>query len=361
MHYVKHFTIKGVDTKQTACIELQGAPNAATEGAVGVLGIDITSPTHDVYKCVAVNGSIYTWELLSAGMSIISAKISREGALTSTFPYNQLVVPNNYILKVGDLILDSEGYLYRVTAIGANSCTVEYGNTHIGGMASGDNDRRLTVENGKLQLVTESGNVLSELDYLLEDSETIYRNPDTGKITVIGIRTVNGELFRLFVGSKEDYANLKDEQQKNLCAFFTDDDTKDELLSQFREELYPQKCVETVVLVTTTNSDGQTVNVHGLDNLELTEGKTYVFSYLEKNSSHSNTYILHFANKDRTNFSTSVSIFGLSPTSELSYEKILCYNPISKQLYLYIRYTNTDGTSNWERGTRSGTIYYREI
>ena len=38
MHYVKHFKINGVDTKQVACIELQGAPNAATEGAVGVLG-----------------------------------------------------------------------------------------------------------------------------------------------------------------------------------------------------------------------------------------------------------------------------------------------------------------------------------
>ena len=62
MHYVKQFKINGVDTKQVACIELQGVPNATTEGSLGVLGIDVTSPTHDVYKCVAVNGSIYTWE-----------------------------------------------------------------------------------------------------------------------------------------------------------------------------------------------------------------------------------------------------------------------------------------------------------
>ena len=67
MHYVKHFAINGVNTKQVACIELQGPPNAATEGAVGVLGMDVTSLTHEVYRCVAVNGSIYTWQLLAGG------------------------------------------------------------------------------------------------------------------------------------------------------------------------------------------------------------------------------------------------------------------------------------------------------
>lgn len=62
MRYVKHFDINGVDARQVACIELHGAPNAATEGAVGVLGIDVDSPAHKMYKCVAVKGSIYTWE-----------------------------------------------------------------------------------------------------------------------------------------------------------------------------------------------------------------------------------------------------------------------------------------------------------
>ena len=65
MHYVKHFNINGIETKQVACIELHGKPNAATEGAIGALAIDVDSPQRDVYKCVAVNGSIYTWDLLS--------------------------------------------------------------------------------------------------------------------------------------------------------------------------------------------------------------------------------------------------------------------------------------------------------
>lgn len=67
MYYVKHFDVNGVETRQVACIELHGRPNAATEGAVGVLGIDMNSPTHEMYRCVAVKGSIYTWELLTSG------------------------------------------------------------------------------------------------------------------------------------------------------------------------------------------------------------------------------------------------------------------------------------------------------
>ena len=51
MHYVKQFKINDVETKQVACIELHGAPNAATEGAVGVLGIDMDSPSNQMYIC----------------------------------------------------------------------------------------------------------------------------------------------------------------------------------------------------------------------------------------------------------------------------------------------------------------------
>lgn len=69
MHYVNYFEINGVDTRQIPCIVRRGKPNAATEGCVGALAMDVSSPTHDVYKCVAVNGSIYTWELFSSGSS----------------------------------------------------------------------------------------------------------------------------------------------------------------------------------------------------------------------------------------------------------------------------------------------------
>lgn len=131
MHYVKQFNINGVATKQVACIELHGKPNAATEGCVGVLGVDVDSPTHDVYKCVAVNGSIYTWELLSSGMSILSATISGRGAETIQFPYVNLLTPAMYLIKVGDLVLDKEGYLYQISALDSTYCVAKYTGTQI--------------------------------------------------------------------------------------------------------------------------------------------------------------------------------------------------------------------------------------
>lgn len=128
MHYVKHFEMNGVDTKQVACIELQGKPNAATEGAVGLLGIDVSSPTHEVYKCVAVNGSIYTWELLSSGLSIMSASDSGNGASTWSVSYDDLNTPEGYVVKIGDLIVDAECYLYRIYSLSSKSCRARYCN-----------------------------------------------------------------------------------------------------------------------------------------------------------------------------------------------------------------------------------------
>ena len=131
MNYVKQFKICGVDTKQVACIELHGKPNAATEGALGVLGIDIDSPLHEVYKCVAVNGSIYTWELLSSGMSILTSSVSGGESKSVNFPYTSMRIPSGYVVKAGDLIIDKESYLYQVTGIGTSSCDAEYVGTQL--------------------------------------------------------------------------------------------------------------------------------------------------------------------------------------------------------------------------------------
>lgn len=146
MHYVKQFKINGVDTKQVACIELQGKPNAATEGAIGVLGIDMTSSLHDVYKCVAVSGSIYTWELLSSGLSIMSASISGGGTESVQFPYANLRTPAMYVVKIGDLILDSEGYLYQIDSLNTTYCVATYCGTQV--VAFGKSAYALAVEHG---------------------------------------------------------------------------------------------------------------------------------------------------------------------------------------------------------------------
>ena len=198
MKYVKHFTINGIDTTQVGCIELQGRPNAATEGAVGLLGIDVTSPTHDVYKCVAVNGSIYTWELLSSGMSVLSANITGEGGMTKTFPYSDLRIPDNYLIKRGDLILDSEGYLYQISAIRNEACDTTYTSVHLTG-GNGGKDYKLQIVDGKLQLVTEKGAVMSTVDYPINDNISVVSDIE-GKTKVIGVYTINDSLLRFFVG-----------------------------------------------------------------------------------------------------------------------------------------------------------------
>lgn len=131
MAFVKGFDINGINTIQTACIELQAPPNAATEGAVGLLAIDMSSPTKDVYKCVAVNGAIYTWELLSSGMSILNSSESGKGSATATFTYSALRMTVSYVVKVGDLILDSKGYLYRITKLDKTNCSAEYCNLYL--------------------------------------------------------------------------------------------------------------------------------------------------------------------------------------------------------------------------------------
>ena len=146
MHYVKQFNINGVDTMQVACIELSGKPNTATEGAVGLLGIDMSSPLHEIYKCVAVNGSIYTWELFSSGMSIVSATVSGGGEKSVQFSYDSLKMPLTYMVKVGDLILDNEGYLYQVDSLNATYCGASYCGTQV--VAYGKSAYDLAVQQG---------------------------------------------------------------------------------------------------------------------------------------------------------------------------------------------------------------------
>ena len=146
MHYVKYFNINGVATKQVACIELQGKPNTATEGSVGLLGIDMSSPLHEIYKCVAVNGSIYTWELFSSGLSIVSATISGNGEESVQFPYDNLKTPITYVVKPGDLIIDANGYLYQIESLGAIACNATYCGTQV--VAYGKSAYDLAVQEG---------------------------------------------------------------------------------------------------------------------------------------------------------------------------------------------------------------------
>ena len=86
MNYVKHFNVLGVDAAQIPCIELQGIPTTATEGAVGLLGMNVLSVDHEVYICTEVKGTCYTWIPLKGdgGISITKAEVNTAGELVIT-------------------------------------------------------------------------------------------------------------------------------------------------------------------------------------------------------------------------------------------------------------------------------------
>lgn len=189
MHYVKEFDINGVATKQVACIELHGKPNAATEGCVGVLGIDLDSPTRDVYKCSAVNGSIYTWELLSSGFSIlISNEASRGGvSLPSVeFSYDGLRIPNMYIVKIGDLIISTDAIIFQIDALYSTYCVASYRATIPKGKDGTVSFDKLTDEQ-KASLKGEEGVGISSINtyYCVSDSPTTPPRLDAGWLNSI--------------------------------------------------------------------------------------------------------------------------------------------------------------------------------
>ena len=126
MVYVKHFDILGIETAQIPCVELQGPPTSATEGAVGVLGMDVTSDGREVYLCTAVNGAIYTWQPLKDGKDgtcVIKSEINDNGELI-------LTLSNGNTLNAG-VVKGADGKDGKDGKDGANGTSVT--NTQLNG------------------------------------------------------------------------------------------------------------------------------------------------------------------------------------------------------------------------------------
>lgn len=230
--YVEFLNILDVTTKVIPCITGSGVPDDA-EGAVGCLYMNETNGL--MYKYMTRIDGTKGWEPLTVGMSIISAKISEAGVEEAYFAFNELRTPEYYSMKIGDLIVDTDGYLYQVSQIDSEGCTATYCGTRIGGVASGDKDFRLAVVKGKLQLLTEGGRVLNAVECVSTDGETIVKDPETGILTVTGIKTVDGDILKLFVGTKAKYEEFTPEQQEKLFAIITDGITTDDILAEIKK------------------------------------------------------------------------------------------------------------------------------
>ena len=62
--FVNDMDLFGNRIKQIPCIVGEGSPTESTAGAVGMLYMDTSSNNGDMYKCVKVEDSKYTWEKL---------------------------------------------------------------------------------------------------------------------------------------------------------------------------------------------------------------------------------------------------------------------------------------------------------
>lgn len=70
MNYVESFDLFGVEAKQIPCEKGSGAPTTTTEGDIGCFYMD--THTGDVYKCIAVDSGVYTWEYLGGTPNAIT-------------------------------------------------------------------------------------------------------------------------------------------------------------------------------------------------------------------------------------------------------------------------------------------------
>ena len=313
MHYVKHFNINGVDTKQVACIELNGKPNAATEGYVGVLGIDMTSPLHDVYKCVAVNGAIYTWELLSSGMSIMSARISGGGEKSVQYPYESLRTPPMYVVKVGDLILDKEGYLYQIDSLNSTYCSATYTGTQV--VAYGMSAYALAVENGY------EGTEEEWLESLRAE-----------------LKTVDGGTVKLFVGTQAEYDALPNDEKQNLFAIITDDTAKENF----------EKDIAELKTATTTNAKNIQTNASG-----ISTNKTNI----AKNTTAIATNETGIAT-NKTNIAKNTTAITRIETAPVEKDLNTLGSGNIKAGYYYIDIRDADGMVNYPISYSLGVIYW---
>ena len=152
MNYVKSFNLLGTEVHQLPCIELNGVPTESTEGAVGLLGMDITSESKDIYKCVSAENGMYVWELLSNK----GVTIDEEQLKDTMYNLPIEIIEKNFIHKSTGEKLASAGFSalrYRVFGLSK----IRSVNTQIHGNAG-------WAFYDKEENVISSGNALTDID-----------------------------------------------------------------------------------------------------------------------------------------------------------------------------------------------------
>lgn len=90
---------------------------------------------------------------------------------------------------------------------------------------------KMTVKDGKLQLLCEKGNVLAEADYYQPDGDTVCCDGN-GELCIEGFKNANdpdGKKFRVWVGTQAEYDAIRVKDPR-MMYYITDDTTLDDIL-----------------------------------------------------------------------------------------------------------------------------------
>ena len=118
MNYIESFNLLGVEAQQIPCITGEGAPKTFTEGAVGCLYMNTL--TGDIYKCVAAENGVYTWnnittEAVTDKVTIFTGTEFNVSGGAMGYLDGISVVDPLFKAKVGDLYFNTEThYLYYI-------------------------------------------------------------------------------------------------------------------------------------------------------------------------------------------------------------------------------------------------------
>lgn len=234
MEYVKHLDILGIETSLIPCIELHGAPNSATKGVVGLLGLDVDSDGKEVYVCTAVNGAIYTWKCIKDGkdgVCVRKSEINDKGELILTLSdgttLNSGVVKgvNGKDGKDGESGPQGVGISKAyINAGGALSFELTDGRTIYTSERVVGDDGKDGIGITKVELTPNVELVVTLSNNTVINLGSVKPNHTATADTTSGITELNkDDVMRMFVGSTDEW-NDYDGSKNNVVAVFTDED-----------------------------------------------------------------------------------------------------------------------------------------
>lgn len=125
MNYIESFDLFGVPARQIPCIKNNGAPTTSTEGDVGMLCMDTSSATYDLYKCVSAYGGHYTWKKVAESEVEQTIKEGSTKAVSGGAVYQALVGSGTNELKnIANLVVDCLENVAWATTYGASKVQV---------------------------------------------------------------------------------------------------------------------------------------------------------------------------------------------------------------------------------------------